>query len=305
MIKRWDRLSRFRRPPMSWREDRLWGPPPVTIGIAARTADNSCIVTVSDRRISFEDAVPSIDSAIHKDWFVGRHWGALFATNETSFALPVIQRANSLLVSRGLRDSYADIREAMCDGYAALRNEYITRQFLKPLGIASVDQFRKEGPSTLGRKLFWSLARKIQNEPFGDTTFLVYGYDESAKNASHLFEVKNPGTAFDLTQMQYFAVGSGAAIAMASLNLRPVAHLSGAQLIYRALEAKFAAESSSAVGRSTSVIIANRGEPTAFLSFATIERIRALWESERLRPPPDEINKLISDIDLKSGVVRL
>jgi hypothetical protein len=278
----------------------------MTIGIAAKAADHSCIVTVSDRRLSFDDQVPSLDSAMHKDWFVGRHWGALFATNETSFALPIIQRANQLLMDRGLKDGVDDVRRAMCDAYAETRNEYIVRQFLQQFGIANVDQFKKEGPSTLGRKLFWSLARKIQNESFGDTTFLVYGYDENTKNTAHLFEVRNPGTPFALDQMQYFAIGSSATIAMASLNLRPVAHLNAAQLIYRVLEAKFAAEASSASGKSTSVIIANRGEPTTFLSFATIEKFRKLWENERIQPPPAEVNKLISDTtEVSAGIKRL
>jgi hypothetical protein len=75
--------------------------------------------------------------------------------------------------------------------------------------------------------------------------------------------------------------------------MRPLDHLNPAQLIYRVLEAKFAAESSSAVGRSTLVLIANRCQPTTFLSFGTIERIRKLWEESRMALPPDEINKLI------------
>jgi hypothetical protein len=276
----------------------------VTIGIAAKTRYGECIVTVSDRSISFDDAVPSLDSVVSKDWFVGKRWGTLFAANDTCFALPIIHRANELLVERGQKDSLDDVKAAMCDAYAETRQEYVTRQYLSPFGFKSIDQFRKEGVSNLGRKLFWSLSRKINNEQFEETTFLVYGYAEGPGGTlfPHLFEVKNPGTSFMLDHLPYFAIGSGATIAMASLNLRPIGHLSPPQLVYRVLEAKFAAQSSSSVGTATTVLIANKGEPTTFLTAHTIEKIRNLWEEWKIAPPSDEINKLI--VETHMGVAK-
>lgn len=266
----------------------------MTIGIAAKSKEHECIVTVSDRRISFEDDVPSLDNAINKDWFIAKNWGALFATNDASYALPIIKRTNHLLVERGGNEGLEDVRTAICDAYVEIRREHVTREFLSSYGFVNIDQFRKEGVSNLGRKLFWSLSRKIEGESLAGTTFLVYGYDENTNNTAHLFEVKNPGNSFLLDHMQYFAIGSGVNIVMASLNLRPVNHLNPAQLIYRVCEAKFAAETtSSGVGRSTTVLIANRGEPTTFLTGRTIERIRALWESSLIALPPNEINDLI------------
>ena len=268
----------------------------VTIGIAARTNNDDCIVTVSDRRISFDDVVPSLDSAFNKNWFIGHNWGTLCAANDTCFALPIIDLANDLLKARGGSEGVEDVKAAMCDAYAEIRQEYVTRQFLGKYGIKSIDQFRKEGASNLGRKLFWSLSRKLENERLEETIFLVYGYGKNL--TAHLFEVKNPGTAFMLDHLRYSAIGSGTAIAMASLNLRPTEHLQPAQLAYRVLEAKFAAENSSAVGKSTSVLFANRGQATTFLTFRSIQRIRELWEQSRFNPPPDEINKIIKTIDL-------
>lgn len=284
-----------RTPPSLWLDRSHWGSA-VTIGIAARSGTDDCIVTVSDRRISFDDAVPSLDAAIQKDWFVGRNWGTLFAANDTCFAKPIIRLANELLTRRGDKEGIDDIRAAMCDAYAAIRRKHVTREYLSKFGFESIEQFREAGPQKLGRKLFWSLSRKIDNDSLEQTTFLVSGYDPTTRNTAHLFEVKNPGNWFDLDHMQYWAIGSGANIAMASLNMRPVSHLDAKQLIYRALEAKFAAEDSSAVGKSTLVLIANRGEPTGFLSTPTVNKIRELWERERWKAPPDEIDKLIATV---------
>jgi hypothetical protein len=163
---------------------------------------------------------------------------------------------------------------------------------LSKFGIYNLDQFWREGASKLGRKLYWSLARRIDQESLGQTTFLAYGYDPQRNMSAHLFEVKNPGNFSVLDHLQYFAVGSGAAIAMAALNMRPVRHLTPAQLIYRVCEAKFFAESAS-VGKSTTVFIQNRNEPTTFLSPPTIDKLRELWERSRIEPPPEEVSKLI------------
>jgi hypothetical protein len=266
----------------------------VTIAIAAKSAMHECIVTVSDRSISFDDLVPSLDNGIAKDWFIGKRWGALFAANDTSFALPIIRRANELLKQKLGLESFEDVKASVCDAYAEIREEYITRQYLGALGFKSLHQFRIEGAATLGEH-FIELVHKVEADSLEETTLLVYGYEPHAQSSfvPRLFEVRSPGTPFALDHLPYFAIGSGANIAMASLNLRPVGHLNPAQLVYRVLEAKFAAEASSSVGRSTSVLIANRGEPTAFLTWSTIERIRRMWEESRIIPPPDEINKLI------------
>ena len=185
----------------------------MTIGIAARTNNDDCIVTVSDRRVSFDDHVPSLDSAFTKNWFIGRNWGTLCAANDTCFLLPIIKRANELLKQRGRTRTTRTSKTLCGTAYAEVRQEYVTRQFLGRYGIRSIDQFRREGVSNLGRKLFWSLSRKIESDPFEDTTFLVYGYDSGY--IAYMFEVENPGTPFLLNHLQYFAIGSGAAIAMA------------------------------------------------------------------------------------------
>jgi hypothetical protein len=292
------------RPPVVGKPPRRFPPADwgryVTIGIAAKSNDNECIVTATDRRWSFDDQVPSVDSGVNKQWFVGNNWVALCAANDPCFLLPIISKANALLKERGGKESANDVRLAMCDAYREVRDEYTSSQYLGLWGFRDWDHFRAEKAGIKDKKGRWfheSLEAKIENDGFGETTFLVCGYEDSADGTRcaipRMFEIKNPGASFLLDHAPYFVVGSGSAIAMASLNMKPISHLNPAQLIYRVLEAKFAAESSSAVGTSTLVLIANRGEPMTFLSFGTIERIRKLWEASRMAPPPDEINQLI------------
>lgn len=272
----------------------------MTIGIAAKAPDHSCIVTVSDRAISFDDEVPRLDSAVMKDWMIGPTWGILFAANDICFTMPIINRVGHILIERGRKYGLPDVKRAVCDAYAEVRRHHIWRQHLSKFGIESLDELKALGPSRLGSKLFWSLARRVDGERLEETTFLVYGYDPDNKMTAHLFEVLNPGVAFDFDQHPYRAIGSGAQIAIASLNMRPISHLTPAQLIYRVLEAKFTAENSSHVGTATTVFIANRNEPTTLLSTRTIELIRDMWKRSRMEPPSADIDKLIIEIKLSN-----
>lgn len=253
-------------------------------------------MSVTDRQISWDDRIPAVDNAVLKDWVVSPHWGAIFAANDACFARPILRRTGELLVERGGNEGAADVQRAFCDAFDEIRTQHVVREYLRKFGISSVEQLRQEGPSKLGSKLFWSLARKIDNETLGDTSLLVYGYDPQQKMSAHIFEVTNPGNAFDLNHFQYYAIGSGATIATGVLNMRPLGILTPAQLIYRVCEAKFFAESASGVGRSTTVFIQNRNEPTTFLSEPTIGRLRELWERSRVEPPPEEVNKLITEV---------
>lgn len=290
------------------RPDKLtrWNPPDygfhVTIGIAVRSFGHDFIVTVSDQMISFDNAVAPVDGAVRKDHFIGKNWGVLFASNNPSHALPMIRRANELIAVRGGQEALGDVEAAFCDAYAEIRQQYITRKYLSKFDIVSVAQLRAEGPRKLGSKLFWSLADRIDNEALGDTTFLVYGYDNTNNVSPHLFRVDGPGNAYSLDYMPYFAIGSGASIAMAYLNARPMGHLTSAELIYRACEAKFLAEPAGA-GHQTSVFIHNRNALVSPLLPGTLSRMREIWEASRYDRPPGEVNKMIAELpdDLFEG----
>ena len=86
-------------PERRWWRVRLGYGSNVTIGIVAKSAGHECIVSVSDRQISWDDEIPSIDNAILKDWVVSPHWGAVFAANDACFARPILRRTSELLAS--------------------------------------------------------------------------------------------------------------------------------------------------------------------------------------------------------------
>jgi hypothetical protein len=195
----------------------------VTIAIVAKSAPNGDFVCATDSRLSFDDAVPAIDNAV-KDTFLSAQWKVTFAAGDTSYIHSILVRTNDLLKERGGDQGYASLRRAICDGYTDVFKERVTREYLTKYGFASVEDFRKAGPSELGRKLFWSLSRKIDRFDLG-AHLIVYGFDKANGNSSHMFDIVSPGRDTPLDHLSHFAVGTGVNMAMASLNLRPLNHL--------------------------------------------------------------------------------
>lgn len=269
----------------------------VTIGIAARTADQKHIITVSDRRLSFGDDAPAADNALLKDLVICSGWGALFAGNDASYALPVLRHAGWLISSQSKPATLANVRNAMCDAYAHVLDDFVFRTILRKFGFDSLAEFKATSASKLGRKLFWSLSRQIDNANLGHLDFLVYGFD-SASKGTHLFHVEHPGYATSLDHIGYFAIGSGCKMAMNSLHLRPLHNLTDEGLVYRLVEAKFSAETADGVGPDTTVFMIGRAEPGAgFLTRQTIDEFRNAWEKWKIEPPPEEVLKRIKKFD--------
>jgi hypothetical protein len=268
----------------------------VTICLAAITRDRRHIISVSDRRLSFGYDAPAADILL-KDHTLCTGWGALFCANDTSYALPILGHARGLLSNDQPR-TLANVRQAMCESYAIALEDYVTKAILRKFGFKSLMEFRTTAISQLGRKLSWSLSRKIDRATIGDLEFLVYGFD-AEHGSAHLFHVQHPGFATSVDQVGYFAIGSGCKMAMNSLQMRPIQSLSDQALIYRLVEAKFAAETADGVGPNTTVFTLERGSDSAgFILPATIEKYRQHWEKWRAEPPPEEILKLIAVYDM-------
>jgi hypothetical protein len=268
----------------------------MTIAIVAKSIRHKCFVSISDRMISFEDQVPAIDNAVFKDLPIRfPNWNMVFAANNTDFVGPIWQAAVASLANKSYQPSLAQVEDAVCNAYANVVRKYVTRQFLTKFGLKTIDEFRKAGPSQLGRRLFGSLIRKIDGFNPG-VEFLVYGFDHTAGKSPHMFIVSNPGNATNLDHLRFYAIGSGTNMAIASLNLRPLDNLSAGGLAYRLCEAKFSAETASGVGRTTTGFFINMNGHSSPITLGTIDKFRNYWEKWRAEPPPHEISDQIVEI---------
>jgi hypothetical protein len=222
---------------------------------------------------------------------LGKHWGILFAANDVCEAFPIIIKAQELLNFAEGPETRTKVETAVCDAYNSRVREFAVRNYLSRYGFTTVDEFLKSGLQQFGEQIFTDMYRKIEEIDLG--VFIVYGFDQITKT-SHLYEIHSPGSSSNHDLTRYCAVGSGAAMAMASLTARDFDERSVPNAIYRLCEAKFCAETASGVGRSTTILVLDRAGETAPLGFgADVQVLRDIWEKTRKTPPPREAIDLI------------
>jgi len=249
--------------------------------------------------LSFDDQVPALDNAVSKDiLFRVPNWAVAYAADDTSHVIPILREATNILLRKELtQPSASDVEAAMCDAYSRILSGHVAREYLTKFGLGSVDDFKIAGASALGRRLFWSLSRKIDKTSLG-VDLLVYGFDYTNNRRPNLFHITNPGNSSELNHLSAFAVGAGTRMAMASLHLRPLdisTVPNGSTLVYRLCEAKFSSETASSVGKATSGYwMTNDGHSGPILEM-TLNKYRNIWETWRRQPPPEEALNLMTE----------
>ena len=95
----------------------------------------------------------------------------------------------------------------------------------------------------------------------------------------------SPGVIVDQDLIGISVAGSGQMIAMGSLMANSPAGLGDLEsTIYRLLEAKFASEVASGVGRATTVMTFSKDDKYSFMSPLDVQRIREIWNALREEP---------------------
>ena len=121
--------------------------------------------------------------------------------------------------------------------------------------------------------------------------FLVCGFGDQIQ--AQMFLVGNPGRIRPLGQLDYWAIGKGDYMALASLALRPIGTMSVEDVVYRACEAKFIAESSNTVGPDTTVSIMDSAGQQIPLLQRDVETMRERYQASRSERAPKEIIDLL------------
>jgi hypothetical protein len=93
---------------------------------------------------------------------------------------------------------------------------------------------RRFGPREFDAEYVAKISNKIDMIDLG-LDLIVFGFDED-NGAGHISRVVNPGESFSDDIVGYSAIGSGLAMAYASLNSRPLDQSSAEALVYRLCE---------------------------------------------------------------------
>jgi len=266
----------------------------VTICIAVKSNDQ-CVVTASDRRVSFDDLIPAHDNATIKTLKLGSRSLALYAGDVCS-VLPVGNYADAMLRTSHDNPDWEgveNVRRVMRLAYQRARNAKIADLYLSSYGI-TIRQFYLDYQKGTGQfqKAFRNTKRNIDKFDLG-VSFLIVGADPLG--LPHIAALNNPGDIIphDLTGM--WAIGSGATLALASLTAHqyPINGLTAEAVVVPVCEAKFDAETGGGIGPDTTVVVVGPRGIWSTVDPRLITRIKNNWRRARRQRPSKEIVRLI------------
>jgi hypothetical protein len=275
-----------RHPYSGWKID-------MTIAMAAVTNPEGIIVCVSDRMISYGDFFPAEDNAIVKAIYLYDQWTCAFATNSLPYVLPIIEETRKRFKGQEPLKLQWDGTEAaavMAEAYSDFFQKEFVARYLSRFGYKTMDEFRQSGRHDLGEH-FTELSIELGRFDL-QTSFLLFGHDRLKQ--PKLYQIDSPGRVVDCNALKMAVIGSGHDMAMASLRWPPpLTHLLE-DTIYRLLEAKFASETATGVGKTTTVALRNREGRVSILTRDEVDAIREIWRKDvaDVPSPPSAIELL-------------
>ena len=214
----------------------------MSVCIAALAKGGTRMVIAVDRLGSLYGGTFEAEDTMTKgSTLVTARWTALFAGDDVSRALPVIQRAREALDALGTVPSRDKVADIMLREYQRERSALATEQHLSVYRM-DMQEFLSNGGNIFGDAGFAAFRERIEQTALG-CDFLCAGFNERGQGS--IFSVEHPGVVKHFDSIGYWAIGSGAYNALSHLAIRgQKAGNSVVSTVYNVFEGKVAAESS-------------------------------------------------------------
>jgi len=245
----------------------------MTVCIAAICEKGEAIAVAMDRMISTGHVSADVG---FKGVRVHRFWMMMYAGNNIGRVEAIADIAASHLQSKEAPPLAAQTVEQLFAGafQHESRSEAVN-QVLSPYGL-DMDTFLSKGREMFGDAVFADVKRQVDDVRLDCQLMITgFGVDQRAR----LFTIAPPGVAQRYTPVGFWAIGSGASSAIASLMFH--GHQTAASrglALYHVCEAKFMAESAMGVGDSSIVAVFRNDGSMGYLSQENLARVKKLWE---------------------------
>jgi hypothetical protein len=214
---------------------------------------------------------------------IHKSWCAMVSGDDITLAIPIWDCARKKLGFETGHETdppektLEEIRDAVTGAYQEERGIQVADRFLKPHDLNHADFINSR--ELLGDYVFSDVWGKIDRFDMDRITLLVAGFDKFKR--SHIFTVENPGVYRNYDPIGFWAIGGGSYLALTSLFLSEMRKTPASfeVLVYEVCAAKFTAEAEGNVGKGTSLIGYEPGQPPQYYDDESIEQIRQLWES--------------------------
>lgn len=235
------------------------------------------VVNVCDRMVSMS-GIFSGDNAVRKIDPISYGWTSQIAGNDVSPAMPIIDRFKRATKGSDVYDSMAEMARAFKVAFKEERLEQIEDEILSPMGF-TWETFQDQGKAKLPDIVFMQVIDQIRTYEL-DLSFLISGFDE--RGEPQVFTVSNPGKCDYYTKLGFWAIGSGAQQALASLFASKYNRHNPLEVtVAKVLAAKLAAESATGVGKKTWAMIdsADVRNKSMMMEPEAIDAFRSRWDN--------------------------
>lgn len=277
---------------------------PMTVCVAAACESGKQVVCATDGLLSF--AGITADVMLGKIYFINE-WLFMYA-GEPSQSQLILEEMYFVRKERGEPLNRENIQSIASEAYDRRMGKVCSIPVLRAINWSLAD-FKREGPSVLGKNEFGRLMQEIENKAANFMEqLLVIGWG-AAERACMIYEVGPSGDA-DHGLDGMAAIGSGAEVALSTMLLLGQSRNSMLpETLYAVAAAKFSAEKSQGqdVGPKTSMYVCEKhkeGEPFPpgkWVQPDEIGRLRTLWEQYGKPRIPDEAYKGLAAITKAVG----
>jgi hypothetical protein len=281
----------------------------VTVCIAALANSGKSLVLVTDSKVAFGEF--SADGAIQKSVPIAFGQAIEVAGNDVAKFGAIINRTKARLALLPDDLNTDEAAEIVFEECKRERDRIAEAKILNKHGFDKT--FRTRGKELCTSELFYDLHTKLEQVTLS-LDFMISGFD--AKGVAHIRFTNCETPPEDYDALGFYAIGSGAPAAMASLSYAVEhfilsAHSEVGDVVYHAMAAKFMAESATDVGQDTFVVVMHleKGEEDhTVCRFMPVlggdEYVKQRWKDEGApRIPPKiaiEINELLCGPDDES-----
>jgi hypothetical protein len=241
----------------------------MTVCIGALSRASQRYVCVSDFFVT-EGASVAYESEVMKAIFAANGWVVAFSGSVSNWTgLREWMRLNEPADLLSLSEAQAFVQEGYEHERNRTRDAHLVRYGLKS------STFESGGPDRLGPS-YESVGYAL--DAVWDLTLLVGGFHG---DVGHIFTLDGMQPPINRTAIGFAAIGSGEAIAHATMSRNYNGNEKASMVSALALQAKFASEISPHVGADTMVfsVPADRSQKILFVNPEGVAPIRALWKA--------------------------
>lgn len=263
----------------------------MTVCIAGFAVNQTSIIAVSDRRLTYGDIAADVAS-VAKAVKIHPAWMAMYAGNDIGNVTPILDRVRLQLSDVAAKQGLVtrvDVAREFRGAFRAHHRTLIEERVLAPYDMR-VRDFQDHGFKTLGPRAFDELRHAVEATKV-DCEFLVCGFSEEQPQ---IFVVGDTGLSY-YDKIGYWCIGSGSWSALSSLAFRQFhVDLPYEEALYQILEAKFMADTAvPTVGRDTYALVLTKHDTLGIIDQRGVDVVRGIWEKEGRPRTPRNLAKRI------------